>query len=1094
MPEPLSDSRVQVMLATMDRWRTARYRRTLTAGALTLISVLWAGAGQTAVVAAPLRPLAEGDSLALALCYVVWWLLLRSLGYAADRLRGSTAISPLSRVSSPDRPQYEDAAGRGTHTEYLSAFAIVTLLTVAMAWPTLLLGLPNAGGAYVRAVDPLFRQPAPPLEFTRPPSWLWNPGVSSSPFDPWAYTNYQPQDLLAAQMLQVGGYPLWNPYNGLGAPLLANGQASPLFPLKIPLYLLLNSGLVPVSLAFSYYLLLRLWLAGCGTYLWARAAGLRHWAALLAALTFMFSGPLLTQFHIVTSTSFALLPLVLWVGERFVRRLTWRAAATVGLAFAVLSLSGHLVAVAYTGVGALVYLALRARQQAAVQGRQVWPRLGRGAIIIALVALGPALLTALPFWELSQQGAAKPLGAIGHATWSAAFHGRLLSTLLQVVDPPGGSISVAVGPLAVVLATIAIVRFRSHPLATVLVGVLGAGLLLILTNNPTNVLISVRASFNTHYATAPVAFALAGLAGVGLDLLLAIRRTQGLRPALTTLLWPTLGLGIIGVALFDLAHDATRPPSWLVCTPLLLGVALVPPARRWMRGQLPAGRTREPIIRIALAGAVILIVPLLVLAAQQVYHSWVGERLIGTMQGPDGQFSWTAARTGGGTWNLNTRAVHATLDLESSPPTLEWWYSPRRETPEAVERTGSQVSFRAGDYTYQGRLVGGFHSYFSPHQARTFLVELALVALAGLLALLWRRGHYLGLTVVVVGACIALYHGAPQLGPRPAFDWTATPTVAWLQQQAGMQRVASFFSNAALLPNTNAPFGLYNLGHRDIMQSCRYRLFLALASGRSVVSGAHRPDCPTIPSSELTGVNTDLVGLAGVRYVVDLRGAADLSAGVWTMVAKPDREGVAALELAHEFPGGLIYALPTALPRAYFVGAAGARAISPDDSVAALAIMQEEALDYRRTVLLETESLPWPTAGSTQVEGEELRGEVAIEQYRHDSLRIRVVAPEPGYLVLSNLWYPGWRAWVDDTPTDILPANYALQAVPVAAGEQSVTLRYLPWSFYGPLLLTVGGLVLSAVLLGRRRAAWPGWALWIALAATLVAFAPRPPF
>ena len=945
MPEQLSDSRAQVLLTTLGRWRTARYRPALTAGALTLISVLWAGAGQPEAVAASLRPLAERDSLALAICYVGWWLLLRSLDYATDRWRGGhRKSSPLPRSSSPDRPQYAEHGPAGTRTEYLSAFAIVTLLTVAMAWPTLLLGQPNAGGIYVRVSDPLFRQLTPSLEFTRPPSWLWNPGVSRGTFDVWAYTNYQPQDLLAAQTLRIGGYPLWNPYNGLGAPLLANGQSSPLFPLKLPLYLLLNNGLVPTSLAFSYYLLLRLWLAGCGTYLWARAAGLGHQAALLAALVFMFSGPLLTQFHIVTSTSFALLPLLLWVGEHFVRRLTWRAAATVGLAFAVLSLSGHLVAVAYTGVGVLVYLALRARQQATIRGRQVWPRLGRGAIITALIALGPALLTVLPYWELSQQGPALPLGGIGQATWSAAFHGRLLSTLLHVVDPPGGSISAAVGPLAVVLVIVAILRWRAHPLATVLVGVLGAGLLLILTNNPTNVLISVRASFNTHYATASVAFALAGLAGVGLDLLLAIRRTQGLRPALTTLLWPTLGLGLVGVALFDLAHDATRPPSWPVFAPLLLGAIFVPPAWQWLRGQLPAGRTREPIIRIALAGAVILIVPLLVLAAQQVYHSWVGERLIGTMQGPDGQFSWTAARTGGGTWNLNTRAVHATLDLESSPPTLEWWYSPRRETPEAVERTGSQVSFRAGDYTYQGRLVGGFHSYFSPHQARTFLVELALVALAGLLALLWRQGRFLGLAVVAVGAYIALYHGAPQLGPERAFDWKATAVVAWLQQRAGMQRVASFFSNAALLPNTNAPFGLYNLAHRDIMQSCRYRRFLALASGRSVVSEPHQPACSTSPSSELTGVNADLLGLAGVRYVVDTRGAADPSAGVWTMVPKPDRAGLAALDLVREFPGGQIYELPSVLPRAYFVGAAGARAISPDDSVAALAIMQGKRL------------------------------------------------------------------------------------------------------------------------------------------------------
>ena len=934
-----------------------------------------------------------------------------------------------------------------------------------MAWPTLLLGHPNAAGHRLRSDDALFRQTAPIPAFARPPSWLWDPNVSSSLFDPWAYTNYQPQDLLVAQTLQVGGYPLWNPYNGLGAPILANGQASPLFPLKLPLYVLLNSGLVPVSLAFSYYLLLRLWLAGCGTYLWARAAGLRHWAALLAALVFMFSGPLLTQFHGVTSTPGTLLPLVFWTCERFVRRLTWSAAATVGLAFAVLSLSGHFVAVAYTGAAALVYVALRARQQTTVNGRQAWRRLGGGAIIIALVALGPALLTALPFWELSQQGAAEPLGAIDHATWRAFFGGWLLPVLLHIASLPGGRLSIAIGPLALVLAITAILRFRSHPLAMVLVGVLAAGLLLILTNNPTNVLVSVRASFNTNYATAPVAFALAGLAGVGLDLLLTIRRTQGWRPALSALLGPTLGLGLIGVALSDLAHDATRPPSGLVYAPLLLGVTVVPPARRWLRGQLPAGRGRDPIIRIAPAGVILLVVPLLILAAQHIYRDWVGERLIGTMQGPDGQFSWTAERTGESAWTLNTRRVIATLDLDASPPTLEWWYSPRREIPEAVERTESQVSFRAGDYTYQGQLVGGFHTFFSPCRAQTFLIELALIALAGTLALLWKRGRFLGPVVIVVAASIVLYHGAPQLGPQRAFDWKATSVVAWLQQQAGLQRVVAL-GQGALRANTNAPFGLYSLAQRDVMQSCRYRLFLALASGRAVVSGPYHPQCSTLHESVLMGVNADLLRLAGVRYVVDTRAAADPSAGVWTMVPKPDRAGLSVLELAREFSGGHIYELPTVLPRAYFVGAAGARAIAPDDPVAALAIMQWEELDYRRTVLLETESLPWPATGSTQAEVEDLRGVVAIEQYRHDRLRIRVVAPEPGYLVLSNLWYPGWRASVGDTPTDILPANYALQAVPVAAGEHTVTLRYLPWSFYGPLLLTLGGLVLSAILLG----------------------------
>ena len=103
MTERLSDSRVQVMLTTLDRWRTARYRPALTAGALTLISVFWAGAGQSAAVAATLRPLAEGDSPTLVICYVVWWLLLRmpSLSYAVGRLQRGRRKLPTTQEFQP---------------------------------------------------------------------------------------------------------------------------------------------------------------------------------------------------------------------------------------------------------------------------------------------------------------------------------------------------------------------------------------------------------------------------------------------------------------------------------------------------------------------------------------------------------------------------------------------------------------------------------------------------------------------------------------------------------------------------------------------------------------------------------------------------------------------------------------------------------------------------------------------------------------------------------------------------------------------------------------------------------------------------------
>ena len=39
----------------------------------------------------------------------------------------------------------------------------------------------------------------------------------------------------------------------------------------------------------------------------------------------------------------------------------------------------------------------------------------------------------------------------------------------------------------------------------------------------------------------------------------------------------------------------------------------------------------------------------------------------------------------------------------------------------------------------------------------------------------------------------------------------------------------------------------------------------------------------------------------------------------------------------------------------------------------------------------------------------------------------------PGLLVLSEVYYPAWKAYVDDLPVPLLAANHALRAVPVPA-------------------------------------------------------------
>jgi hypothetical protein len=78
-------------------------------------------------------------------------------------------------------------------------------------------------------------------------------------------------------------------------------------------------------------------------------------------------------------------------------------------------------------------------------------------------------------------------------------------------------------------------------------------------------------------------------------------------------------------------------------------------------------------------------------------------------------------------------------------------------------------------------------------------------------------------------------------------------------------------------------------------------------------------------------------------------------------------------------------------------------------------------------------------------------------------------AQADGLLVISQPFYPGWRARVDDEQVPIYRVNYLLQGLPVTAGDHRVELSYhlSPW----PAIISLAALVGCAValLLAHRR-------------------------
>jgi hypothetical protein len=97
-----------------------------------------------------------------------------------------------------------------------------------------------------------------------------------------------------------------------------------------------------------------------------------------------------------------------------------------------------------------------------------------------------------------------------------------------------------------------------------------------------------------------------------------------------------------------------------------------------------------------------------------------------------------------------------------------------------------------------------------------------------------------------------------------------------------------------------------------------------------------------------------------------------------------------------------------------------------------------------------------------------------IERESGDEVVLSASSSGPGYLVLTDSFYPGWKAWVDGREEKIVPANGAFRAIPLAAGRHEVRFSYesaavrLGW--IASLIGLLGAAALAAFALARRSA------------------------
>jgi hypothetical protein len=124
--------------------------------------------------------------------------------------------------------------------------------------------------------------------------------------------------------------------------------------------------------------------------------------------------------------------------------------------------------------------------------------------------------------------------------------------------------------------------------------------------------------------------------------------------------------------------------------------------------------------------------------------------------------------------------------------------------------------------------------------------------------------------------------------------------------------------------------------------------------------------------------------------------------------------------------------------------------------------------DYRNTLLLEEK----PKLEMGAFDPHYL---IKIKKYSQNEITTTVHTASNGMLWFSEVYYPAWKAYVDDKPAKIYRAFTSLRAVEVPAGDHQVVLRYESDAFatgstitIATLLLTIAGFVATFVI-GKKN-------------------------
>jgi hypothetical protein len=212
----------------------------------------------------------------------------------------------------------------------------------------------------------------------------------------------------------------------------------------------------------------------------------------------------------------------------------------------------------------------------------------------------------------------------------------------------------------------------------------------------------------------------------------------------------------------------------------------------------------------------------------------------------------------------------------------------------------------------------------------------------------------------------------------------------------------------------------------------------------------------------LLPVRGDMLDALNVKYVAAL-GPMRLKDGRWRLVARFRDQPLFLLYQGMRRVDLWVYRNDAFFPRAFWAGEAVPA--PPDDAGVFDAVRRA---DLRRTALVSVRGEPLPDGRGRPGDA------VRVARSSPGRLSVDARASEARYLVVGEIWHPGWRARVDGLPARVYRTDGALLGLPVPAGAHRVELEFAPLLWTWARAISGLGALVFLGLLGAWAAAEKG--------------------